>query len=147
MSDVTTVNCPTCGKTVVWGEVSPFRPFCCKRCQLIDRANGRRKRNAFRAKAISDSDDWSSNQSLLALRLAGLRLCNQPEYHRLIGGREFFRIAGLKLNPVTRLPLFTPRFTFPAFHQPEPQRDVTIRKLVLQLIEQRCAKRVIPTSS
>ena len=36
MSDVTTVSCPTCGKTVVWGEVSPFRPFCCKRCQLID---------------------------------------------------------------------------------------------------------------
>ncbi len=27
MSDVTTVNCPTCGKTVVWGEVSPFRPI------------------------------------------------------------------------------------------------------------------------
>ncbi|MFL4237720.1 DNA gyrase inhibitor YacG, partial [Escherichia coli] len=23
-----TVNCPTCGKTVVWGEISPFRPFC-----------------------------------------------------------------------------------------------------------------------
>lgn len=62
MSDVTTVNRPTCGKTVVWGEVSPFRPFCCKRCQLIDWANGRRKRNAFRAKAISDSDDWSENQ-------------------------------------------------------------------------------------
>ncbi|WP_407578041.1 DNA gyrase inhibitor YacG, partial [Escherichia coli] len=22
------MNCPTCGKTVVWGEISPFRPFC-----------------------------------------------------------------------------------------------------------------------
>lgn len=30
------VNCPTCGKVVIWGEQSPFRPFCCKRCQLID---------------------------------------------------------------------------------------------------------------
>ncbi|SUG16798.1 zinc-binding protein [Salmonella enterica subsp. arizonae] len=36
MSDVTVVSCPTCGKPVVWGEVSPFRPFCSKRCQLID---------------------------------------------------------------------------------------------------------------
>ncbi|ECM0350406.1 DNA gyrase inhibitor YacG, partial [Salmonella enterica subsp. enterica serovar Heidelberg] len=26
MSDVTVVNCPTCGKPVVWGEISPFRP-------------------------------------------------------------------------------------------------------------------------
>ena len=36
MSEQTIVNCPTCGKPVVWGEVSPFRPFCSKRCQLID---------------------------------------------------------------------------------------------------------------
>ncbi|MBX4276879.1 DNA gyrase inhibitor YacG, partial [Mycobacterium tuberculosis] len=26
MSEETIVNCPTCGKTVVWGEQSPFRP-------------------------------------------------------------------------------------------------------------------------
>ncbi|HAP3195401.1 DNA gyrase inhibitor YacG, partial [Escherichia sp. TWPC-MK] len=25
MSETITVNCPTCGKTVVWGEISPFR--------------------------------------------------------------------------------------------------------------------------
>ncbi|WP_115719971.1 DNA gyrase inhibitor YacG [Gallaecimonas mangrovi] len=30
------VNCPTCGKDVTWDENSPFRPFCSKRCQLID---------------------------------------------------------------------------------------------------------------
>ncbi|VED54063.1 FIG003276: zinc-binding protein [Raoultella terrigena] len=36
MSKETTVNCPTCGKNVVWNEHSPFRPFCSKRCQLID---------------------------------------------------------------------------------------------------------------
>ncbi len=24
MSEETIVNCPTCGKTVVWGEQSPF---------------------------------------------------------------------------------------------------------------------------
>lgn len=33
---VTVVKCPTCKEDVVWGEQSPFRPFCSKRCQLID---------------------------------------------------------------------------------------------------------------
>lgn len=33
---VTTVSCPTCQAKVVWNEQSQFRPFCCKRCQLID---------------------------------------------------------------------------------------------------------------
>ena len=36
MSTPLTVSCPTCNKTVVWGEHSTFRPFCSKRCQLID---------------------------------------------------------------------------------------------------------------
>ncbi|EKE71429.1 DNA gyrase inhibitor YacG [Gallaecimonas xiamenensis] len=30
------VACPICGKSVPWSEQSPFRPFCSKRCQLID---------------------------------------------------------------------------------------------------------------
>lgn len=30
------VNCPQCGKTVVWATESTYRPFCSKRCQLID---------------------------------------------------------------------------------------------------------------
>ena len=33
---VTEVKCQTCGKPVLWNEQSPFRPFCSKRCQLID---------------------------------------------------------------------------------------------------------------
>ena len=33
---VTIVKCPTCGTAVSWNEESPFRPFCSKRCQLID---------------------------------------------------------------------------------------------------------------
>ncbi|WP_312928123.1 DNA gyrase inhibitor YacG, partial [Pseudescherichia sp.] len=31
MSEETVVNCPTCGRKVVWNETSPFRPFCSKR--------------------------------------------------------------------------------------------------------------------
>ncbi|NQV70337.1 MAG: DNA gyrase inhibitor YacG [Pseudohongiella sp.] len=30
------VDCPTCHKQVEWTEKSEFRPFCSKRCKLID---------------------------------------------------------------------------------------------------------------
>ena len=33
---VTKVKCPTCKSEGEWGPQSPFRPFCSKRCQLID---------------------------------------------------------------------------------------------------------------
>ena len=30
------VPCPTCNKNVLWHSENQFRPFCSKRCQLID---------------------------------------------------------------------------------------------------------------
>lgn len=30
------VKCPTCQADVVWQEESLYRPFCSKKCQLID---------------------------------------------------------------------------------------------------------------
>lgn len=30
------VSCPNCSQSVVWQASSEFRPFCSKRCQLID---------------------------------------------------------------------------------------------------------------
>ena len=63
MSDVTTVNCPTCGKPVIWGEQSPFRPFCCKRCQF--------RAMAISLTAMTGAKTSSNCKSLLALRLAG----------------------------------------------------------------------------
>lgn len=30
------VSCPQCKKDVLWQQSSEFRPFCSKRCQLID---------------------------------------------------------------------------------------------------------------
>ena len=30
------VACPQCSKPVVWSPESAYRPFCSKRCQLID---------------------------------------------------------------------------------------------------------------
>ncbi len=31
-----TVKCPTCQKQVEWSTSSIYRPFCSKRCRLID---------------------------------------------------------------------------------------------------------------
>lgn len=30
------VKCPICAKAVQWSADSPYRPFCSKKCQLID---------------------------------------------------------------------------------------------------------------
>jgi len=30
------VKCPTCQTELIWNEEATFRPFCSKRCQLID---------------------------------------------------------------------------------------------------------------
>ncbi|WP_240560632.1 DNA gyrase inhibitor YacG, partial [Pectobacterium actinidiae] len=35
-TEITTVKCPTCKQAVIWDETSIYRPFCSKRCQLID---------------------------------------------------------------------------------------------------------------
>ncbi|KGQ69862.1 DNA gyrase inhibitor [Chelonobacter oris] len=35
-NEITNVPCPICHKSVEWSENSPYRPFCSKRCQLID---------------------------------------------------------------------------------------------------------------
>lgn len=32
----TVVKCPNCQTAVIWQPMSEFRPFCSKRCQLID---------------------------------------------------------------------------------------------------------------
>ncbi|WP_040661882.1 DNA gyrase inhibitor YacG [Nitrococcus mobilis] len=31
-----TVHCPTCNRPVEWSQHSPYRPFCSRRCKLID---------------------------------------------------------------------------------------------------------------
>ncbi|EBE1549204.1 DNA gyrase inhibitor YacG [Salmonella enterica subsp. enterica] len=63
MSDVTVVSCPTCGKPVVWGETSPFRPFCSKRCQLIDLGEWAAEEKRIASSGDqSDSDDWSKER-------------------------------------------------------------------------------------
>lgn len=55
--DVIVVNCPTCAKEVIWDELSPWRPFCCKRCQLIDLGEW-----AAEEKRIASNDQHSESE-------------------------------------------------------------------------------------
>ena len=63
MTETTVVNCPTCGKDVIWNETSPYRPFCSKRCQLIDLGEWAAEEKRIPSSSdLSDSDGWSEEQ-------------------------------------------------------------------------------------
>lgn len=63
MSEETVVNCPTCGRKVVWNETSSFRPFCSKRCQLIDLGEWAAEEKRIPSEGdLSDSDGWSEEK-------------------------------------------------------------------------------------
>ena len=36
MKAETELQCPTCSATIKWSQEFPYRPFCSKRCQLVD---------------------------------------------------------------------------------------------------------------
>ncbi|WP_054178367.1 DNA gyrase inhibitor YacG [Trabulsiella odontotermitis] len=64
MSEETIVDCPTCGKAVIWNEQSTFRPFCSKRCQLIDLGEWAAEEKRIPSSGdLSESDDWSEQQN------------------------------------------------------------------------------------
>lgn len=65
MSDeINRVNCPTCHTPVEWGPHSPFRPFCSKRCQLIDLGEWADEEKRIPSDTqITDSDDWSESET------------------------------------------------------------------------------------
>lgn len=61
-NEIITVNCPTCHKLVEWGEGSPYRPFCSKRCQLIDLGEwADEEKRILSNDDVSDSEDWSED--------------------------------------------------------------------------------------
>lgn len=65
--EIFSVPCPTCQKSVPWTVQSPFRPFCSKRCQMIDLGEWASEEKAipcetadFATDAIfDDNSDWS----------------------------------------------------------------------------------------
>ena len=50
------VKCPTCQADVAWGKESPFRPFCSKRCQLIDLGEWADEQKAIPCGANKDAE-------------------------------------------------------------------------------------------
>ncbi|WP_435955225.1 DNA gyrase inhibitor YacG [Dryocola sp. BD626] len=63
MSEPTVVNCPGCGKAVIWNETSPYRPFCSKRCQLIDLGEWAAEEKRIPSSSdLSDTDGWSEGE-------------------------------------------------------------------------------------
>lgn len=58
-----TVNCPTCQAPVTWNESSPYRPFCNKRCQLIDLGEWADEEKRIPSNNdSSESDAWSEEE-------------------------------------------------------------------------------------
>ncbi|MCD4625977.1 DNA gyrase inhibitor YacG [Proteus mirabilis] len=65
MSEKLIVKCPTCRTEVIWDESSPYRPFCCKRCQLIDLGEWAAEEKRIPSQCESyDCDVWSDMREL-----------------------------------------------------------------------------------
>jgi endogenous inhibitor of DNA gyrase (YacG/DUF329 family) len=61
--EIVVVNCPTCNAPVKWGAQSPYRPFCSKRCQLIDLGEWADEEKRIPSNdELSDSDNWSESE-------------------------------------------------------------------------------------
>ena len=56
----TIVNCPTCKSQVQWTEKSEHRPFCSKRCQLIDLGEWSFENNKI-SSPITNANDLSQD--------------------------------------------------------------------------------------
>jgi len=58
MPGIKQVNCPTCQKIVPWNETEPYRPFCSKKCQLIDFGDWASERNSIPVEnPLSETDE------------------------------------------------------------------------------------------
>ena len=56
-----TIPCPTCGRPVEWSDRSPYRPFCSKRCRLIDLGEWLDEDRRIPGAALEDEGDaWES---------------------------------------------------------------------------------------
>ena len=55
------VNCPTCKKEVEWCAQSTYRPFCCKRCQLIDLGEWADEEKKIKGESVSPENMLTNN--------------------------------------------------------------------------------------
>ena len=70
----TTVKCPNCQQPVIWQASSQYRPFCSKRCQLIDLGEW-----ANESHKIAGKPGFSDNPELLDVEDVEQLLQQQPD--------------------------------------------------------------------
>ncbi len=63
MPGIKQVNCPTCQKIVPWTEAQLFRPFCSRKCQLIDFGEWASERHSIPAADPPDEFDALDDDS------------------------------------------------------------------------------------
>ena len=51
------VKCPTCKNNVELTSASPYRPFCCERCRLIDLGEWANESHSIPAEPISSTEE------------------------------------------------------------------------------------------
>lgn len=61
MTQVKSVNCPTCEKKVEWEEKNQFRPFCSERCKLIDFGDWATEKNTIAGDPVFPADNESED--------------------------------------------------------------------------------------
>ncbi len=57
-----TVACPTCQREVLWTEQSQWRPFCSKRCRMVDLGAWLSEERAIPGDAAPDPGEADSAQ-------------------------------------------------------------------------------------
>ena len=59
MNDDLIIACPTCKKSQLWKNCVEHRPFCTKRCQLIDLGEWANENHAISGESVEVEDEQS----------------------------------------------------------------------------------------
>ncbi|MDH5434109.1 MAG: DNA gyrase inhibitor YacG [Gammaproteobacteria bacterium] len=61
MKDNLIISCPSCKKSLRWKDAGEFKPFCSKRCQLIDLGEWASEGHAIPGEKVILPDDESDS--------------------------------------------------------------------------------------
>ncbi|MDM3871766.1 DNA gyrase inhibitor YacG [Porticoccus sp. W117] len=56
MSNAPEISCPTCRKSIVWGDDYPHRPFCSARCKQIDFGDWANEAHSIPGEPVMDAE-------------------------------------------------------------------------------------------
>lgn len=59
------IACPTCKKSQRWSECGEHKPFCSKRCQLIDLGEWANETHAIAGEPVLIADQLANSDDLL----------------------------------------------------------------------------------